>query len=273
MKLAALALCLLAACAAPAPRAVHRVQFAPGSTHAQLERVVRTYEERIGFGKHDAEFEVDAQAATVVVKTPVVDERSMQLLLGSMCDLRFLPQATEEFLAAKNTTLAAERARFDAWRGKHAEEPLAAFDELARDAGGPIAGTLWRRDPTKGEYVLLVLPEEKRFRFGHDDLAEVGFCTDAMGYPAVSFELSKERQKDFGDWTASILGQGMAIVLDDEVLVLASVRSRLPGGGIIEGGSNGYTKLEVQTLVAILRSPRLPLKPLSVTLESAEKPR
>jgi preprotein translocase subunit SecD len=114
--------------------------------------------------------------------------------------------------------------------------------------------------------VLLERPAEARFRFGNADIAKAGFSSDAMGYPAVSFELTASRQGDFGDWTETLLGKGLAIVLDEEILTLATVRSRLPGKGIIQG-TPAFSQGEVQALVKLLQQPRLPLPPLGLRVE------
>jgi hypothetical protein len=201
-------------------------------------------------------------------KVRLFSDGRVRMLLTSTGQFEFLQEATDEFLAANQTTRAAERARFDTWRTKNPAERLLEFDRLEREQGGPLPDTLWRRVRSTGDYALLLRSAEPRFRFSLHDIESVGYSQDQMGYPAVSFELKKERAKDFGDWTASILRKHMAIVLDDEILTLATVLSRLPGGGIIEGGARGFSKEEVQLLMESLKPPGLP--PLLVSALSVE---
>jgi preprotein translocase subunit SecD len=192
-------------------------------------------------------------------KLQVFEDDFVRTLLGAYGEI--------EFLAAQDPQLEGEHERFATWRKAHPGARLEEFDTRARAEGGPLPGTLWRRHRSSGEHALLVRSADPRFRFGNADIASAGFSQDRMGYPAVSFELKKERTKDFGDWTESILGHGLAIVRDDEILTLATVRSRLPGGGIIEGGAGVSSRGEARALVTLLRLPLLPLPPLSLTLE------
>jgi hypothetical protein len=188
-------------------------------------------------------------------------------LLGARGELEFLVQANSEFLSQNGTTLTDEHERFLSWCKSKPSARLAEFDALAREHGGPLPGCVWRRLRASEEHVLLVRSSDPRFRFTGKDIASTGFSQDQMGYPAVSFEFSKERRGDFGDWTQQILARGLAIVLDEEVVTLANVRSRLPGGGIIEGGVGGFSKGEVQALVRLMRLSPLPLQPQSLTTE------
>ena len=192
------------------------------------------------------------------------DDGTMRALLGSSGEFEMLEKATRKFLEQQHTTLALERERFDAWRKEHPSSRLKTFDTLARERGGPLPDTLWRRVRSSGEFELLMRNPEPRYRFGSRDIQSVGYSQDVLGYPAVSFELKKERAQDFGDWTESILGEGLAIVLDDEILTLATVMSRLPGGGIIEGGAGGFTKEEVKLMKQLLQPSGLPPLPLPV---------
>lgn len=69
----------------------------------------------------------------------------------------------------------------------------------------------------------------------------------------------------FGAFTASRIGEAMAIVLDGEVLSAPTIRDSLPTGGVISGR---FTEDEAKTLALQLRSGALPI-PLRV--ESAEQ--
>jgi protein-export membrane protein SecD len=76
----------------------------------------------------------------------------------------------------------------------------------------------------------------------------------------IQFEIDSEYQQTFADFTASRIGQPMAIVLDGEVLSAPTIQAQLSDGGVITGQ---FTQEEAQTLALQLRSGALPI-PLSV---------
>lgn len=334
MKLAALALLLLAACsvsAAPpgAARVRYTVGFAKGADAAALAKVVKAYKERLEKTAGGASLRIEADAIVVEMSfdsafhevkpaaklaedlageahalafhtegnVPLrgvahVDDEWLRYdesggergLFGTQVaahaagaklevfegdDVRMLlsMQGELEFLQAPEKQPEGERARFDTWRAAHPEARLVEYDSVAREQGGPPEGCVWRRHRASKEYVLLERPKQAHFRFGGSSLQSTGFSSDDLGYPAVSFEMTMERMLDFRAWTGKIVGRGLAIVLDDEVVTLATVNGALPGRGIITGGVNGFTPGEVQALVRLLRLPRLPLPPRSVALE------
>jgi preprotein translocase subunit SecD len=208
--------------------------------------------ERGLFGTQIAAHEAGAQMR-------IFEDDLVRTLLASRGEL--------EFLRAPKQTPPEERARFAAWQAANPDAPLRTYDALAREAGGPPPGQLWRRHRSSRECVLLERPSQAQARFGNADLAELSLGKDDLGNPALSFGLAKERQGEFSDWTESLRGEGLAIVLDEEILVLATVRSRLPGAGLIAGGVDGFSIGEAHALLQLLRQPRLPLAPLRVTLE------
>lgn len=81
----------------------------------------------------------------------------------------------------------------------------------------------------------------------------------------INFEIKPEYQEIFGNFTASRIGEPMAIVLDGEVLSAPTIQARLSDGGVISGN---FTEEEANTLALQLRSGALPI-PLRV--ESAQE--
>jgi protein-export membrane protein SecD len=81
----------------------------------------------------------------------------------------------------------------------------------------------------------------------------------------IRFELKPEGASVFGPYTASHIGQPMAIVLDGVVLSAPTIQAQLDTGGVITGA---FTEEEAKTLALQLRSGALPI-PLSV--ESSEQ--
>jgi preprotein translocase subunit SecD len=76
----------------------------------------------------------------------------------------------------------------------------------------------------------------------------------------IQFDLTADGGKVFGPYTASNIGQPMAIVLDGVVLSAPIIRAQLPTGGVIEGK---FTEAEAKQLALQLRSGALPI-PLRV---------
>jgi len=56
---------------------------------------------------------------------------------------------------------------------------------------------------------------------------------DVLGRPAVAFELVAEDRETFRARTAALVGREMAVMIDREVVMVATLASELPGGGVI----------------------------------------
>jgi SecD/SecF fusion protein len=193
----------------------------------------------------------------------------LQKRIENVGDLQFLLGATATDFSKLGSDETKERQKVTAWIAAHKGEPIENFNRLATDKGGPPGNLRWypRRvakgdleTPIEQRLVPLVVPPTE-WSFSGNDLETVGISQDDMGYPAVSFEMSNEKKSAFGDFTEKHIHDGMAIVLNGEIATLATIQSKLPGGGIINGGSNGFTLKEVQDLVTVLRSGSLRIKP------------
>ena len=84
---------------------------------------------------------------------------------------------------------------------------------------------------------------------------------DEYGFPAVGFEIALLRQNDFEAFTTEHEGARMAIVIDNEIVTDPVLNSPLSSGGIITGGSFGFTQAEVTSLVQVINSGSLDLEP------------
>lgn len=83
---------------------------------------------------------------------------------------------------------------------------------------------------------------------------------DQAGRWHIQFELTSDGGKIFGPFTASRIGQPLAIVLDGVVLSAPRIEAQLDTGGVITGN---FTEEEAKTLALQLRSGALPI-PLEV---------
>ncbi len=84
-------------------------------------------------------------------------------------------------------------------------------------------------------------------------LKDVHATTDALGYPALGFELADSEQEEFHRWTAELVHHGLAILVDGRVITVPRVNTPLPGRGTVESGGQHWTEDQVRELVARIR--------------------
>jgi preprotein translocase subunit SecD len=97
------------------------------------------------------------------------------------------------------------------------------------------------------------------------DLRSARPSLDENGQPAVSFALTSDGGRKFGDVTAANIGRPLAIVLDGKVRSVARIDNRITTDGTIHGS---FTPQEAQDLSLILRSGALPA-PLTFLAEGS----
>ncbi len=172
--------------------------------------------------------------------------------------------------------------KFKAWRTAHPDEPTVAFNRVPEKEGGPRAGVAWfkiadkalkdgsvsRVDPEldsiplrKEDVLRPPASPSDSWKFTGGGLNRVGPTQDEAGYLAVRFEFAEYRKAAFADFTETYQGRLMAIVLNDEVQTAPVIRQKLPGGGIITGGQNGFSQDDMRELITVLRTGSLKVKP------------
>ena len=137
-------------------------------------------------------------------------------------------------------------------RASLAGSDASKFDIMAEDVRDDNNSLVGQR--------FLVL-EKKRVVTGRD-LKTARVSSGEFNQPVVSFSLSRDGGKKFGDVTGANLGRQLAIVLDGKVMSAPSIEARITDQGIIHGQ---FSLQEVQDLVTVLRSGALPAE--MVTLE------
>ena len=100
-------------------------------------------------------------------------------------------------------------------------------------------------------------PEGNEFMTG-DKVKSARAVYDEDGKPVISFSLTDEGAKIFGEMTAANIGKNLIIELDGVTLVNATVQSAIPdGNGQISGN---YTPEEAMNTAAKIQSGALPLE-------------
>lgn len=172
----------------------------------------------------------------IVVQLPGVDDPDrIRRLIKNTAFLEF--RLTKANTATYNT----EQAAADANRGADADQHEVMQEDL-RDENRNIVGQ---------RYWIL----EKRRVITGRDLKTARPSSGEFNEPTVSFILTSEGGKKFGEITGENIGRGLAIVLDGKVISAPTIQARITDQGVIHGS---FTIQEVQDLVTVLRSGALP---------------
>ena len=96
--------------------------------------------------------------------------------------------------------------------------------------------------------------EKKRVITGRD-LKTARMSSGEFGEPQVAFILTNDGGEKFAEVTGANINRGLSIVLDNKVMSVANIQSRIRDQGVIHGN---FTVQEVQDLVTVLKSGALP---------------
>jgi preprotein translocase subunit SecD len=164
------------------------------------------------------------------------------------------------------TDVAKELERAREWRTANPGVAFAKYNALTATDGGPWRGADGSSAliaVSGGQPVVLLEEADPRFRFSAMDINGFVPSADSQGNQNVLFELVDSRKGAFEAWTGAHVDHSLAIVLDGEVLSMATILSRLPGAGVVNGGDlgggTGRTAEEVADLVSRLRGGTLPI--------------
>ncbi len=172
----------------------------------------------------------------IVVQLPGVDdpERVKDLIKNT---------AFLEFRLVKEDVPAAEtREQLISLLGGSVPNDVEVMREIRRDANKqPIGEIFWAL--------------EKRQVLTGRDLKTARSSSGEFNEPVVSFILTPEGGRKFGDVTSANIGRNLAIVLDGNVMSAPTIQDRITDQGVIHGS---FTQEEVQDMVTVLRSGALP---------------
>jgi len=244
----------------------------------------------LGFRKLGARVEALSPRSFIVELPPVGDDgptepertQSIRRLVESDVELEFYIGALED-RDFPGTDRASELARVSAWLLENAAASISTYNALARDEGGPLGQVRWYPRRTMGLDVELerVRPEERllpvvqqtgRHRFTIEDIVSSEVSEGGLGDPAILVDMSDGRKADFHDFSSAHVGDELAIVLNGEIQMIATILSPLEGSFIIEGGMVGFTQQEVDELTQLIRAGTLPVKPNFESTEHIDEP-
>jgi SecD/SecF fusion protein len=240
----------------------------------QIEQEKIRYRLRVGLELSELErgianTPVAAHAAGAAVV--LISDDQIKNAIENLGNLRFMIVASDGALSqfTPPTDLTKERQRVEEWHAKpeNKDTPIEGYNSLPSDKGGPPGNLRWYpnklpqgappSDPFTRLEPLLQMPTE--WDFTGADLATVHKSQDQVGLPAVYFELRPSKTGPFTDFTEKYKGQRMAILLNNEVATAPTINETLPGRGIISGS---FTDAEVDSLVTVLRSGSLQIRPI-----------
>jgi SecD/SecF fusion protein len=248
--------------------------FPQGGAEIQVDKENILYAARqgntlSGLKRGNGATEKVAHSAGANVELLTTDE--IQKKIMEVGDMQFLLGAQPADITKLGSDLTKEQQKVLDWIKAHPGQTIDGFNRLEPEKGGPVKGLAWyphrigkdeAETPIESRIAPLVGTGNPQWNFAGEDLEGVGFSQDQMGYPAVSFEIGQAKKSLFEEFTKANIGKGMGIVLNGEIATLATIKSKLPGGGIIEGGAGGFSQKEVQDLVSTLRSGSLRIRPV-----------
>ena len=110
-------------------------------------------------------------------------------------------------------------------------------------------------------YALLYVTDDKTLDERDPDwgLARASLSADANGARAVAFEFNAAGARLFGDLTGQNLKRPLVVVLDDQVISVATIQARISQNGILTSGG-GYSEAAASYLINTLNAGALPAR-------------
>jgi SecD/SecF fusion protein len=128
----------------------------------------------------------------------------------------------------------------------------------------------WYKEKNGGELLITELDHKdyqikgksgRNYDFTGAKIASISKAIDDTGRPVPAFSLKNTYKEKFGDFTGEHVGRQMAIIHNNEVVSAPVIKSRLSGGGIIEGLKSD----ELKELISFMKSGSLEFKPYKIS--------
>ena len=81
---------------------------------------------------------------------------------------------------------------------------------------------------------------------------------DRQGHPAVLFVIADAEKEEFRRWTGSLVGRQMALIVDGKVVATPTIKTPLPGAGIVMDETRTWTEDEAKSFAERIRNQSKP---------------
>ncbi|MEO0649156.1 MAG: protein translocase subunit SecD, partial [Planctomycetota bacterium] len=266
-------------------------QFPFGGGKIQIGEEKLRYEERTGpQGNQLVGLRRGEERTTPAVHEPGVEVRlvSTDAILNAIqsvgnLEFRIVGIPGDPYLSQVNpsTTYQAETQKLEDWLEANPNGALADFNLVPTEEGGPSKAVRWfprvrtqaeeaanfvlsTSDAARMHLVTAEIPEfeDENWDFTGEKLGAAyrtpNLELSSGGAWNVGFEWPEIYAREFGKFTEAFRGRQMSIILNGKVEISPNINSPIYSRGVIEGN---YTPEEVDSLVTVLRSGSLKLKP------------
>jgi preprotein translocase subunit SecD len=81
---------------------------------------------------------------------------------------------------------------------------------------------------------------------------------DPQGHPAVLFVIAESEREAFRQWTGSLVGKQMALILEGKVVATPRIKTPLPGAGVVMDETKTWTADEAESIAERIRAQAKP---------------
>ncbi|MDP6990064.1 MAG: protein translocase subunit SecD [Planctomycetota bacterium] len=190
-------------------------------------------------------------------------------LIQNPGSLEIFARAQTEDFQSSGTDETSELQKAQEWVDEHPGIAITGFNALDPPLGPP-ANIRWfphhvmatdAAPAARDNLVPVVVQSRPEWAFSSADVDFVRPSSDEFGLPAVGVDMNARATIRFGDFTRAYVRKLMAIVINDEIISLATIEQPLFQSFRISGGSKGFTQAEVEEMVKVLKTGSLRVKP------------
>lgn len=201
---------------------------------AELEQAASILRQRLAGVGLEGRVQVEGGRLRVDVPEGALEQAVGLLTAGGRLQFKLVAALAEEPTRAEIARIGSLRAA----RGY--DEAAEHYDVAEQRDGSPL---LLENPGVEGYLITRVYPAQ-----------------DAKGQGAIGFEFGPEGRAAFRDLTGHHVNRLLAIVLDGRVETVATILSAVDGEGIVSRDEGGYPPDELEQLVTVLSSGRLPVE-------------
>ncbi|MAF65079.1 MAG: hypothetical protein CMJ84_05390 [Planctomycetes bacterium] len=190
-------------------------------------------------------------------------------LIQNPGSLEIFARAQTEDFQGSGTDETSELQKAQEWLDEHPGIAITGFNALDPPLGPPVNIRWFPHHVMAGDaapeardnLVPVVVQARTEWAFSSADVDFVRPSSDEFGLPAVGVDMNARATIRFGDFTREYVRELMAIVINDEIISLATIEQPLFQSFRISGGSKGFSQVEVEEMVKVLKTGSLRVKP------------